>query len=306
MRLKIAIGPHDFGSLGGDAIEVLKRAVNVEALFNETAAPYTADAWQEVLSNAHGAILRHEPLTAEVLGAAANLKVVASMGFSSHEFDLAAARDANVKFKKITDGVEASVAEYTLTALLGIYRGWGREISPHEAREIRESTVLLLGFPGVAGYLHEPLQSLGARVLVWEPLLGEDALPGKVQPVGLEEGLAQADAIVLLTGHGDLELQATHLEACKPGAVLLHPGIGSSANLKDIATSLETKQLARFWMASPTGLSHVPEKLANQTRAFLTQDAASQTPRAKARQELSAAEFILKELRGMKIKRQRR
>lgn len=195
----------------------------------------TADAstLRRAIYKTEGMVLpRKFVVTREFLDFAPLLKAVARMHVGTDNTDLEACRERRVRVIQSTTATVRSNAEYLLAALLMLYRrGIGaslvgeRHAPVRVGRELHGSVVGLLGIAPTAHALALMLQSLGAKLIGYDPAVHHTAPIWerlKIQPVGLNELVAQADAVsvqVLYASRYQGFINGKVLAHCKPGQV---------------------------------------------------------------------------------------
>ena len=169
-------------------------------------------------------------VTHEMLGFAPLLKAVARLHGNTDNTDLEACREKKVRVIQSTTANVRSNAEYLLAGLLMLFRrgiaaplAGDRHAPMRMGRELHGSVVGLLGLAPTAHALAIMLQSLGARLIGYDPAVHHTAPIWsrlRVEPVSLEQLLAQADAVsvqVLYASRYQGFLNAKVLAHCKPG-----------------------------------------------------------------------------------------
>lgn len=175
---------------------------------------------------------RKAVVTREFLDFAPLLKAVARLHGGSDNTDLEACRERGVRVIQSGSANVRSNAEYLLAALLALFRrglaeslGGQRHAPVRLGRELHGSTVGLLGLAPTAHALALILQSLGARLVGYDPAVHHDAPIWSrlgVQPLPLADMLAQSDAVavqVLYASRYRGFVNDKVLAHCKPGQV---------------------------------------------------------------------------------------
>jgi D-3-phosphoglycerate dehydrogenase len=168
----------------------------------------------------------------ELLDFAPCLQAVARLHGGTDNTDLEACRERRVRVMQSTTASVRSNAEYLLAALLTLFRrgiaeavAGDRHAQVRLGRELHGSTIGLLGLAPDAHPLAMMLQSLGARLIGYDPAVHGTAPVWarlQVQPVGLDELLSRADAVtvqVLYASRYRGFVNAQVLAHCKPGQV---------------------------------------------------------------------------------------
>lgn len=171
-------------------------------------------------------------VTREFLDFAPLLKAVARLHGSTDNTDLEACRERRVRVIQSTTANVRSNAEYLLAGLLMLFRRGiaapllcDRHAPLRMGRELHGSVVGLLGIAPTAHALAILLQSLGAKLIGYDPAVHHTAPVWarlRVKPVGLDELMAQADGIsvqVLYASRYQGFINAKVLAHCKPGQV---------------------------------------------------------------------------------------
>lgn len=171
-------------------------------------------------------------VTKEFLDFAPKLKAVARMHVGTDNTDLEACRERKVRVIQATTANVRSNAEYLLASLLLLYRrGIGssligdRHADIRLGRELNGSVVGIFGLAPTAHTLAPMLHGLGAKLIGYDPAVHHTAPIWsrlRVQPVSLQELMAQADAVsvqVLYASRYKGFINDKMLAHCKPGQV---------------------------------------------------------------------------------------
>jgi phosphoglycerate dehydrogenase-like enzyme len=114
---------------------------------------------------------------------------------------------------------------------LGLEHRWGRSGA---TRDLARSTVVVVGIGYIGQAIATRLKAFGARVIGVRRNLAKGFPPGVDEVIGiesLEAALARADALVLalpLTSESERLVTRRHLEALKPGALVVNVGRGKT------------------------------------------------------------------------------
>ena len=190
-------------------------------------------AVRKCVYNARAVVLpRKVVVTREFLDFAPLLKAVARMHVSTDNTDLEACRERKVRVIQATTANVRSNAEYLLASLLLLYRrGIGASLSgdrhaPIElGRELNGSVVGIFGLAPTGHTLALMLGALGAKLIGYDPAVHHTApiwARLQVQPVSLQEMMAQADAVsvqVMYASRFQGFINDKMLAHCKPGQI---------------------------------------------------------------------------------------
>src|SRR5678816_2539895 len=202
MSLIVAITDYVFPSLEPE------RAV-LEPLGAEL-SPAQCKSEEEIIALAQDAdaVLNcYAKMTARVIEKLSRCKIIARYGIGVDNVDLVAANKARILVTNVPDYCVDEVSDHALALLLALARritvadgavkagAW--DVVAHAGiRRLREQTLGLLGFGKIAKALASKAQSLGMKVLVYDPYI-EPGLSARlgVPAVSMDKLLAQADAI---------------------------------------------------------------------------------------------------------------
>jgi phosphoglycerate dehydrogenase-like enzyme len=204
-----------------------------------TCCPEGADTpFHEKIQNAQ--ILWHvlQPVTAEIIQCAPNLKLIQKLGVGVNTIDLEAAKARNIAVCNMPGTNSQAVAEMTLLLMLGALRrssvldracrngAWYLDAETKDALgEIGGRTVGFVGFGAIPGILAPILQVMGARVIY-------HARKPKTVPyefASLEALLEQSDIVTLhvpATPETHHLINRSRLALMKPSAILVNTARG--------------------------------------------------------------------------------
>lgn len=190
-------------------------------------------ALRKAVYNTQAVVLpRKVVVTQDFLAFAPLLRAVARVHMDTDNTDLEACRQHKVRVIHASTANVRSNAEYLLTSILMLYRrGVGaamagdRHAEIRLGRELNGSIVGILGLAPAAHALAMILQSLGARLIGYDPAVHHSAPTWarlNIQPVSAQELAAQADAVsvqVMYASRYQGFVNDKLLAHCKPGQV---------------------------------------------------------------------------------------
>jgi (S)-sulfolactate dehydrogenase len=247
-------------------ISELMDAAAVEGLARDQTVlydPELVDRREELLAAVGGAealIVRNRTrVDAELLAAAAALRVVGRLGVGLDNIDLEACRARGIAVHPATGANDVAVAEYVIAAILLLLRGafgatasvlegrWPREASI--GREAMGRTLGLVGYGRIAREVAARARALGMAIAAFDPFLGEadPAWAAVVRHSSLEGLLATADVVSLhvpLTAETRGLLDARRIAAMRPGAILVNTARGPVVEAAAVAAALRAGRLA--------------------------------------------------------------
>jgi phosphonate dehydrogenase len=256
---------------------------------------------------------------APFLAAAPKLKIVACALKGFDNFDVEACTKAGVWVSIVPDLLTAPTAELALGLAIGLARhvaagdahirsgsfaGWRPTLY---GVGLDGSIVAVLGLGALGKAIAKRLAGFGCRIL------GFDADPraaaDHVERCSLDAALAQADYIVaalpLGTGARHI-LDARRIALCKPGALLVNVGRGSTVAEPAVADALERGHLGGYaadvfemedWALADRPRAIEPRLLAHPQTLF-TPHLGSAVARVRRAIALAAAENVLDALAG--------
>lgn len=272
-----------------EIIDQSRGAVSVAIVDEDDAAAFTREI-------ADAAVLLHvlKPVTAAMMDAAPQLKLIQKIGVGVNTIDLDAARARGIAVCNMPGTNSQAVAELTLGLMLGALRqlayldpltragnGWHTDPAlVDRVGEIGGRTVGFLGYGAIPQLLAPALIALGARV-IYTARSAKPGLPGEAVPFAAL--LAQSDILSLhapLTAETQHIINADSLAAMKPGAVLVNTARGGLVDEGALHAALASGRLAGAGLdvfdaePAPAGnpLFALPNVLVTPHVAWITQE----------------------------------
>lgn len=218
-----------------------------------------AEALKEHARTAHGWIVRSgTKVTADLIDAADELKVVGRAGVGVDNIDLDAATRKGILVCNAPDGNTISTAEHACAMMQSLARRipqanhslldgrWDRK--KFSGSELHGKTLGIVGVGKVGRAVAERMRSFGMRLLGYDPFLSEDvAARLDLSLVSLDELLAGSDFITLHTPLNDNTrdmLNAERLKQCKKGVSIVNCARGGIVNEADLLDALNDGHVA--------------------------------------------------------------
>lgn len=213
----------------------------------------------ESLSTADALIVRSATqVTAQILEAAPNLRVIGRAGVGVDNVDLDAATRRGVLVMNTPGGNAVSVAEHTLALLMSVARRIpqhsaaihaGRwEKSGSQGVELRGKTLGLVGLGRVGNEVARRARAMEMLVLAYDPYVSESAArDAGVELSGLNELLERSDFVSLhaaLSPSTEKLINAEKLAKFKQGAVLVNAARGELVDEAALADALRSGKLS--------------------------------------------------------------
>ena len=225
--------------LGKAGLEMLRAMKGYEIEETKGKGP---DVLQKALCDAVVLVVRSETkVTAEMIGQAPRLKVIARAGMGTDTIDVAEASRRKIPVLTAPGANSNSVAEYTFTLLLALARKvaggaaslaagkWDRK--PFEGSELREKTLGLLGLGRIGSRVAFIAKGFGMTVIAHDPGVAmEQAQSLGVDLMPLDGVIQRADILSL---HAKLSTASRHmlderrLSLVKKGVLIVNTARGA-------------------------------------------------------------------------------
>lgn len=307
MKVLIAdiLSPEAIGRLQSGGIDVDDRA-GIEASELLAAIP-----------EYHGLIVRSRTkVTAEVLQAATQLKVVGRAGVGVDNIDVPAARQRGVAVVNTPVSTSVAVAELTFALLLSLLREVPRADAAAkqglwikkelEGNELAGKTLGILGVGNIGAQVAKRAAAFDMQVIGFDPFLDAKTLLERgAQPAALDEVYAQADIItlhlpLLPDTRGMLDKHA--FAKMKFGAYIVCAARGGVINEGDLLAALNSGQIGGAGLdvfeKEPPG----PSALIQHPRVVATPHIGAQTAEAQSRAAMDVADEVLNALQGKPLR----
>ncbi|MEV3903426.1 phosphoglycerate dehydrogenase [Mycobacterium sp. NPDC050551] len=292
----------------GDEVDDLLRRHGHEIVYRPAVGPRSPEEAHALFDGVHGAIVASEPVTAGMIGAATELRVIARSGVGYDSVDVSAASAHGVRVCNTPGVNHDAVAEMTIALMLMAARrltavidgvragGWPR----HAGSELRGTTLGVIGFGPSGRAVAELATAFGMTVLVHTA--HPDGTATGVQFVDRDTVIATSDYLSLHTRTDDRTrrmIDASTLAAMKPSAVLINTARGSLVDEHALADALDSGEIAGAAL-DVLDTEPLPAKspLRGRDDVIVTSHLAGQTIEARLRAGLSAAADVIAVLDG--------
>jgi phosphoglycerate dehydrogenase-like enzyme len=255
-------------------------------------------ALRKQLYNVQTLVLPRKVLvTREFLDFAPVLRALARMHVGTDNTDLEACRDRRVRVIQAINAHVRSNAEYLLASLLLLFRrGIGNALKGDRhapatlGRELHGSTIGILGLAPSAHALSLMLDTLGAKLIGYDPAVHHTSPMWqrlKVQPVSLQELMAQADAVtvqVLYASRYEHFVNDKVLAYCKAGQLWVGTTRSSIFEPDALARALSDGRIdAAMFDGAETGFAARGTPLHDLRNLYLTPRLGSYTRESRVR-----------------------
>ena len=254
-----------------------------------------------------------EPITAMVMKAAPNLKLISRVGIGLDNVDLLAARERGIAVSYTPEAPAPAVAELTIGLILSLlrhtnlanlkmHRGeWDRQMG----RRMSEVTIGVIGTGRIGSRVLRRIPVFGTpRTLVNDLNPERKLVPElKLEWVSKEDIYREADVIsvhVPMTKQTHNMIGAKQLRQMKPDALLINTSRGGIINESDLYQAMREGHLGGaaidVFEDEPYG-----GPLAEIDRCLLTCHMGSMSIDCRSRMEIEATEEVVRFLRGLEL-----
>lgn len=294
--------------LSGDGIALLRTAGEV------TVNPkITADELLAALPAYHALVVRSRTkVTAQVVEAGTNLKVIGRAGVGVDNIDVAAAIVRGVTVVNSPLAASVAVAEHTLGLMLALARNipiadalmkqgkW--EKNAFVGSELFGKTLGLLGIGRIGAEVAKRAEAFGMTVLAYDPYLtAEEIRARRAVPAAFDEVIAKSDYLSLhlpLTEETRGLIGLEQFAMMKKGARLICAARGGVIDEDALRVALDSGALAGAALDVFASEPPLPESIAAHPKVIATPHVGAQTTEAQASAGLMIAEEVLAVLQG--------
>ena len=235
--MKILVTPRSFGKTNPELFDRLAQA-GLEVIRNDTGGILSAEQMKEKLASCAGVILGVDPMDADVLAAAPNLKAIAKYGVGLDNIDLEACKQRGIAVSRTVGANSNAVADYALTLMLMVARkaglidrrcrqkDWGKITSI----DLFGKTIGIIGLGAIGRCVVKRAQGFGMKILAHD-VVWDEAWAAKegVERADVDRICREADFITLhtvLTDETRNCINADRLASMKKTAVLINTARG--------------------------------------------------------------------------------
>lgn len=293
-------------------LEVLGRRTDVAY---EIVTGVVGERLKDAVADADGIIVRRATLGAEVIDAAARLRIVSRHGVGYETIDVDALTRRGIPLTLVGDANAVAVAEHTIYLMLALARrGLAYDRAVRDGGfDIRESgstvelwrkTVLVVGFGRIGREVAARCRAFGMEVVVYDPYVPADAAgrSGCKWIDELDGGLAEADFVTLhapLTDETRHLIGAPELRAMKSTAFLINAARGGIVDQGALNAALASGDIAGAGLDAFADEPPAPdEPLLRRDNVVLSPHAAALTRECADRMAIVCAQNVLAGLDG--------
>lgn len=243
------------GQCGSEPFDLLRES-GYEIINNPFGRKLTEDEVIELAKDCIGIVAGVEPLTARVMDALPNLKVISRVGVGMDSVDLDYAKQKGIIVVNTPDGPTRGVAELTLAMTLSLLRRIPQADAALHQRKWKkqignlflDKKIGVIGLGRIGKSVSELFRGLKNPVIGYDPLANEEwAKENGVELASFEGVLKQADIITLhVPGNKDKSpvISSKEIALMKDGAFLINIARGGVVDENALYDALKDGKLA--------------------------------------------------------------
>lgn len=255
MIKKVLASPSSMGQCGSEPFDLLRER-GYEIINNPYGRKLTEDEVIELAKDCVGIVAGVEPLTARVMDALPNLKVISRVGVGMDSVDLEYAKQKGIIVVNTPDGPTRGVAELTLAMTLSLLRRIPQADAALHQRKWKKQIgnlflnkrVGVIGLGRIGKSVAELFRGLKNAVIGYDPFANETwAKENGVKLSSFEDVLRQADILTLhVPGNKDKSpvIGIKELAMMKNGTFLVNIARGGVVDEEALYNALKDGKLA--------------------------------------------------------------
>jgi D-3-phosphoglycerate dehydrogenase len=233
--MKVAITTSSFAKFSSEPLRMLAEK-GISTVLNPYGRALMEHEAKVILQGCVGVVAGTEPLTAAVMDALPDLKVISRCGVGTDSVDIDAAQERGILVRNTPGAPTRSVAEFTLALTLNLLRNitiMERELRGGQWKKrmgclLRDKRVGIIGYGRIGQAVGELFLAMGCVVAYHDPGLPESPTSG-VSAMSKDDLLAWADIVTLHCSKpkdGSFVLGLAELEKMKPEGWLVNMSRG--------------------------------------------------------------------------------
>ena len=292
-------------ALAPQGLEILERAAGLQVVNVPGISPGELTA---VLADADGLVVRSgTKVTADVIAAAPQLKVIGRAGIGVDNVDVPAATQRGIVVVNTPEGNNVTTAEHAIALLVSLARHvpqatasmkagkW--EKSKFQGMELYNRTLGVVGLGNIGRIVAERARGLAMRVIAYDPFIApEVAQQLDVELVPLDELIARSDAITIhvpKTKDTTKLLNRERLAKAKRGVLIVNAARGGIVDEAALLEALNSGQVAAaaldVFEQEPTPRDH---PLVSHPNVICTPHLGASTEQAQINVSIAVAEQV--------------
>jgi D-3-phosphoglycerate dehydrogenase len=236
-------------------IKIFEEAQDIQVDVNTGLSP---DELKAVIGQYDALAIRSATkVTADIIAAADNLKVIGRAGIGLDNVDIPAASQRGIVVMNTPEGNTITTAEHAIAMIMALSRNIPQATSSLKqgkwekkqlkGREIFNKTLGLIGSGNIGRIVSDRAKGMKMKVIVYDPYIKPQTLEKlDLEPVSLEELLKRSDYITIHTPKTDETANMINkdtLAKMRPGAMLINCARGGIVNEDDLYDALKSGHL---------------------------------------------------------------
>ncbi|HDZ24627.1 MAG TPA: phosphoglycerate dehydrogenase, partial [Desulfobacteraceae bacterium] len=227
-------------------VKIFEETPDIDVYVNTELSP---EELKTIIGEYDGLAIRSATkVTADIIEAAHNLKVIGRAGIGLDNVDIPAASQRGIVVMNTPEGNTITTAEHTIAMIMALSRNipqataslkqgkW--EKKKLKGRELFNKTLGLVGSGHIGSIVADRAKGLKMKVIVYDPYIKPEALEElDLEPVSFDELLKRADYITIHTPKTDETTDLFNRETLskmKTGAMLINCARGGIVNEQDL------------------------------------------------------------------------
>lgn len=296
---------------GDRAIAALRASAQVrDVRFNPTDTDLSSRELAELAQGCDAIVSYRQTVGDEALfSALPQLKAFVRCAIDIRNIDLASASRHGVLVTQASAGFIASVAEWIVGVMIDLGRhvsasseGYhaGRHVVPVMGRELRGSTLGVIGYGQISRYLCDIALALGMRVVVHDPFTRTGR--AELADTGLDALLAQSDFVVCLAAATEATenlMNARTFAAMQPHAFFVNAARGNLVDEDALLAALDAGTIAGCALDVGRAPDQMPSpRVAAHARVIATPHIGGLTPPAVEHQAMETVSQLAEIFQG--------
>ena len=243
-------------SLAPQGIEVFQRAQDFEVDVRIGIKP---DELRKIVADYDGWVIRSgTKITAELIAAAKNLKVIGRAGVGFENIDVDAATKMGIVVMNTPGGNNVTTGEHTISLMMALARhipqavaslkGGKWERNRFVGVELCNKTLGVVGLGNVGRIVAERATGLRMKVLGYDPFISSESIARMgVEPATLDDLLGKSDFVTVhvpLTPETQGLINRVAIDKMKPGVRVINCARGGIIDENDLADAIRTGKVA--------------------------------------------------------------
>jgi D-3-phosphoglycerate dehydrogenase len=237
-------------------VKIFQETPGIEVDVNTGLPP---EELKDIIGQYHGLVVRSATkVTADILEAAHNLKVIGRAGIGLDNVDIPAASQRGIVVMNTPEGNTITTAEHTVAMMMALSRNvpqataslkegkW--EKKKLQGRELYNKTLGMIGAGKIGRIVAERAKGMKMKVIVYDPYIKPETVERlDLEPVSLDGLLQRSDYITIHTPRTDETIDMVNKDTfakMKKGAMLINCARGGIVNEDDLYDALESGHLA--------------------------------------------------------------